>query len=40
MMFSAGFLTVLVYGALGWCAVTSVVLIALLIKEGKRGQIW
>lgn len=40
MMFSAEFLLLLVYGALGWCTVTGLVLIIMLLREWKRGKLW
>ncbi|SEM96898.1 hypothetical protein SAMN05216326_11011 [Nitrosomonas marina] len=39
-MFSTEFLAYLVYGALGWCAVTGVILIIMLLKEWRKGNIW
>lgn len=40
MMFSAGFLTFLIYGALGWCAVTGIILMIMLLKEWEGGKLW
>ena len=40
MSFSATFLAVIVYGALGWCAVTEVGLGALLVRDISRGETW
>lgn len=40
MSFSATFLAVIVYGALGWCAVTAVGLGALLVRDISRGETW
>ncbi|WP_268740393.1 hypothetical protein [Novosphingobium beihaiensis] len=40
MMFSAGFLSVLVYGSLAWCAVTALGLGTLLVRDIVRGETW
>ncbi len=40
MTFSSLFLTGLIYGALVWCVLTSLVLIILLINEGRKGELW
>ena len=40
MSFSATFLAVIVYGALGWCALTAVGLGTLLIRDLLRGETW
>jgi len=39
-MFSAGFLTILVYGALIWCTVSAIALLALLIRDLLHGTSW
>jgi uncharacterized protein YuzB (UPF0349 family) len=39
-MFSSGFLTVLVYGALVWCAISSVALLAMLVRDLMQGKTW
>jgi uncharacterized protein YuzB (UPF0349 family) len=39
-MFSSGFLTVLVYGALIWCAISSIALLALLVRDLLHGKTW
>jgi hypothetical protein len=39
-MFSSGFLTVLVYGALVWCAISSVALLAMLVRDLLQGRTW
>lgn len=39
-MFSTGFLTFLVYGALGWCTISSIGLAALLVRDLTRGETW
>ncbi|MEJ2409568.1 MAG: hypothetical protein P8Y58_03310 [Novosphingobium sp.] len=40
MNFSAGFLSVLVYGSLAWCAVTALGLSTLLVRDLMRGDVW
>ncbi|HNP25425.1 MAG TPA: hypothetical protein PKM20_01665 [Nitrosomonas sp.] len=40
MIFSAGFLTFLVYGALGWCAATGIILMIMLLEEWMKGKLW
>lgn len=40
MSFSAGFLEVIIYGALIWCALTGVGLAALLIRDLSKGNTW
>ena len=40
MTFSTTFLAVIVYGALGWCAIAAVGLGALLIRDLSRGETW
>lgn len=40
IFFSAAFLKVLIYGALGLCCLTVLFLLGLLIKETKDNQIW
>ena len=39
-MFSSGFLTVLVYGALVWCAISSVALLTMLVHDLLQGKTW
>ena len=40
MSFSTGFLSILIYGALAWCAVTAAGLGWLLVRDLVRGEIW
>ena len=40
MSFSAPFLSVIVYGALIWCALTALGLAGLLIRDFVKGRIW
>lgn len=40
MTFSGGFLAVIIYGALIWCALTASGLVALLVKDLLRGETW
>jgi len=39
-MFSAEFLSLLVYGSLGWCALSALALITMLIRDLSRGVTW
>lgn len=39
-MFSAGFLTALVYLSLAWCAISAIGLSLLLLRDIVRGQSW
>lgn len=39
-MFSAAFLTFLVYLALTWCAVASAALLAMLVRDILQGTSW
>jgi uncharacterized protein YuzB (UPF0349 family) len=39
-MFSTGFLTVLVYGSLIWCAISSTALLAMLVQDLLKGSTW
>ena len=39
-MFSAAFLTALVYIALIWCALSSVGLLAMLLRDIAKGESW
>lgn len=39
-MFSSTFMAVMVYASLGWCAITTAMLLSLLFKEMKRGMLW
>lgn len=40
MTFSQGFLEVLIYGSLVWCGVSALALAAMLVRDGKSGEIW
>lgn len=40
MTFSEGFLEILIYGSLAWCAVSAIALGAMLVRDGKSGEIW
>ncbi len=40
MNFSSGFLTILVYVSLVWCAISAIGLTAMLIKDLLRGESW
>ncbi|MBB3991819.1 hypothetical protein [Croceicoccus naphthovorans] len=40
MTFSAGFLEILIYGSLIWCGVSALALAAMLVRDGKAGDIW
>lgn len=40
MTFSAGFLAVIVYGALLWCALAAIVLAVLLFRDLASGETW
>lgn len=40
MTFSAGFLEIIIYGALIWCALTGLGLAGLLIRDAARGETW
>lgn len=39
-MFSAGFLTFLVYGSLIWCALSAIALATMLLRDLLRGESW
>lgn len=39
-MFSAGFLSILVHGALIWCAISSLALLAMLVRDIAGGSSW
>jgi|TARA_E500000305_G_scaffold38708_1_gene29667 hypothetical protein len=39
-MFSAGFLEVLVYGSLGWCALSALGLLTMLVRDLTKGATW
>ncbi len=39
-MFSPGFLTILVYASLIWCAFSGVGLAALLVRDIIKGESW
>jgi hypothetical protein len=39
-MFSSQLLTFLVYGALIWCAVSSVALLGMLVRDLTQGKTW
>jgi len=40
MTFSSQFLEVLIYGALIWCGGAGLALIAMLVRDLKRGDVW
>lgn len=40
MMFSAGFLEVIVYGALIWCGASALGLLGMLVRDLSRGATW
>lgn len=40
MTFSAGFLEVIVYGSLIWCAISVIGLTATLVRDILRGETW
>lgn len=40
MSFSAGFLEVIVWAALAWCAISAAALAVMLVKDAKSGSIW
>jgi len=40
MTFSAGFLAVIVYGSLIWCALAAIALAALLVRDLAAGETW
>lgn len=40
MSFSAGFLEVVVWAALGWCAISATALAVMLVRDAKSGSIW
>lgn len=40
MTFSAPFMTVLVYGALIWCAISAIGLGSILVRDIIRGEAW
>jgi len=39
-MFTAQFLSLLVYGSLGWCALSALALLVMLVRDFARGAIW
>lgn len=39
-MFSPAFLAFLIYGALLWCAVSSLALLAMLVRDLLQGRTW
>ena len=39
-MFSSQFLSILVYGALIWCAISSLALVAMLVRDLAGGKTW
>ncbi len=39
-MFSADFLTVLVYGSLIWCTVSAGALLTMLVRDIAKGESW
>ncbi|WP_268872977.1 hypothetical protein [Croceicoccus estronivorus] len=40
MTFSPGFLGLLVYGSLIWCALSAIGLTAFLVRDLMRGEVW
>lgn len=40
MTFSPGFMELLIYGSLIWCAVSAIGLAAFLVRDLKRGEVW
>ncbi|WP_276306915.1 hypothetical protein [Novosphingobium sp. PC22D] len=40
MTFSIGFLEVIIYGSLGWCALSVIGLSATLVRDIVRGETW
>lgn len=40
MIFSQEFLSFLIYGSLVWCGVSALGLGAMLVRDGKSGEIW
>ena len=40
MTFSSDFLGLLIYGALGWCALSAVGLAVFLLRDLARGEVW
>ena len=40
MTFSEEFLAVLIYGSLIWCALSALGLAAMLVRDGRSGEIW
>jgi hypothetical protein len=40
MTFSTGFLAVIVYGSLAWCALSATGLAVLLVRDLRKGQSW
>jgi len=40
MIFSSGFLTLLVYGSLAWCVLSALALGAMLLRDLLRGESW
>ncbi len=40
MNFSSGFMAILIYGALAWCALSALGLAAMLARDIIRGEIW
>jgi len=39
-MFSAEFFSLLVYGSLGWCALSAIALLVMLVRDLARGATW
>ncbi len=40
MTFSSGFLNLIIYGALIWCAVSALGLAGCLLRDAARGDVW
>lgn len=40
MNFSTGFLNLLIYGSLVWCAVSAIGLSAYLVRDLLKGEVW
>jgi len=40
MTFTGGFLTLLIYGALIWCALSAIGLASYLARDVARGEVW
>lgn len=40
MIFTEGFLEIIIYGSLLWCGLTGLGLAGLLLRDRARGEIW